>query len=227
MSLVEVHPSTVSSLKVVPTAPPRAGASTSGGTRASVVSTASIVAMFGASIPAPLAMPPTENPPPSTTTSFAWVSVVRIASAASAAAGREPSRAPASAGSAPRSRSRSSGRPIRPVEQTRTCSASSPSTSASAEALALAAATPAGPVAAFAQPLFKRTAPARPPLDKRCPRLTVTGAAAARLEVKVAAAGTGRTGSAATRARSSTPPALIPQASPAAANPLGAVTLTG
>ena len=43
-----------------------------------------VVAMFGASMAAPLAIPPTVKPPPSTTASFRTVSVVMIAWAASA-----------------------------------------------------------------------------------------------------------------------------------------------
>ena len=64
----------------------------SGATAASVVSTASIVAMLGASIAAPLAIPPMRQPSPSTVTVFGTVSVVMIARAAagppSAARGR-------------------------------------------------------------------------------------------------------------------------------------------
>ncbi len=41
--------------------------------------------MLGASMAAPLAMPPTVNPSPTTTTSLGTVSVVMIARAASAA----------------------------------------------------------------------------------------------------------------------------------------------
>ena len=58
----------------------RSAASTS----ASVVRTTSIVASAGASMPAPLAMPPTTNPSPCATACFGTVSVVMIASAATA-----------------------------------------------------------------------------------------------------------------------------------------------
>ena len=85
MSLVEVAPSTVMQLKVSVTASRRTCWRTAGSAWASVVSTASIVAMFGWSIAAPLAMPPTVKPPPSITTSLRTVSVVRMAWAASPA----------------------------------------------------------------------------------------------------------------------------------------------
>src|SRR6202034_4010367 len=88
-----------------------------------------------------------------------------------------------------------------------------------------ALARPSSPVAALAFPDEMITAPARPPLASRWARLTDTGAAAARLPVKTPAAGTARPSSVATRARSSAPDALIPQASPAATNPSGAVIL--
>ena len=84
MSLVDVHPSDDIALKLSATPARRMSVSAPGSTAASVVSTASIVAMFGASIAAPLAMPPTVKPAPRTTLSFRWVSVVRIASAAAA-----------------------------------------------------------------------------------------------------------------------------------------------
>ena len=62
-------------------------------TTASVVHTASIVAMLGASIAAPLAMPPTLNPWPATTTSLGTVSVVMMARAALVPASVPPERA--------------------------------------------------------------------------------------------------------------------------------------
>ena len=65
MSLVEVQPSTTCALKLSATpACSDVAAGRPGSTAASVVSTASIVAMFGASIAAPLAMPPTTKPAP-------------------------------------------------------------------------------------------------------------------------------------------------------------------
>ena len=88
VSLVDVQPSTVNPLKVSSTARPSARRSVAGGQATSVVRTASIVAMCGASMAAPLAMAPTVNPRPSTTTSLRTVSVVMMAVAASSAAAR-------------------------------------------------------------------------------------------------------------------------------------------
>jgi hypothetical protein len=82
VSLVEVQPSTVMALKLSATPARSDWVSRSGATQASVVSTASIVAMFGASMAAPLAIPPTTNPGPPTRHSLRAVSVVRMASAA-------------------------------------------------------------------------------------------------------------------------------------------------
>ena len=82
---MDVQPSTVISLNECLTALPSAAFSTCGDEVASVVSMASIVAMFGESIAAPLAMPPTTKPSGSTRTSLILVSVVRIAFAAAAA----------------------------------------------------------------------------------------------------------------------------------------------
>ena len=59
MSLVEVSESTVTRLKVVSHAARSAVSHASLLSGASVVTTASIVAMFGAIIPLPLAIPPT------------------------------------------------------------------------------------------------------------------------------------------------------------------------
>ena len=84
-SLVDVQPSTVISLNECRTALLRACCSASGDDEASVVSTASMVAMFGASIAAPLAMPPRTKPFASSATCLILVSVVRIAFAAAVA----------------------------------------------------------------------------------------------------------------------------------------------
>ncbi len=59
VSLVEVHPSTVMALNESRTAMRRTSARAAGSTSASVVRKASMVAMSGASMPAPLAMPAT------------------------------------------------------------------------------------------------------------------------------------------------------------------------
>jgi hypothetical protein len=58
-SFVEVSPSTVMRFRLSPTALTSARRSSAGATVASVVKKASIVARFGAIMPAPFAMPPT------------------------------------------------------------------------------------------------------------------------------------------------------------------------
>src|SRR6187401_1165704 len=89
---------------------------------------------------------------------------------------------------------------------------------------------PASPVHALAQPLLTATACAMPPDEARCAFDTTTGAATALFVVNTAAAGTGR--SATSNAKSSgaagpAPRRLMPQATPAARNPRGAVTPPG
>ncbi len=83
-----------------------------------------MVASCGASIPAPLAIPPTDQPLPSTTTCLGTESVVMIAFAASAPP--SPESRPTTA-STPSSRFwRGLVSPIRPVEQTTTSTAPQP-----------------------------------------------------------------------------------------------------
>ncbi len=227
MSLVEVQPSTDMALKESRTAIRRRSASGPGSISASVVRKASMVAMSGASIPAPLAIPATAKVGCSTSTSLRPESVVRMAWAASAAAPSEPVRAATSRGMPDSMGSIGSGIPMSPVEQTRTCSAGTPRPEATREHIRSASARPRSPVAALAFPLLTITPDARWPLAARWPRLTWTGAAAARLVVKVAAVGTAVPPSVASRARSMAPLTLIPDARPEATNPLGVVMLTG
>ena len=91
---------------------------------ASVVTTASIVAIAGESIAAPFAIPPTVAAPIVATASFGFVSVVMIARAASAPPSLDTCAhsfgMPASIGAI------GIGIPIRPVEQTRTSAGASP-----------------------------------------------------------------------------------------------------
>ncbi len=79
--------------RLSPTASTSARCKGDGSIVASVVKKASIVAMFGAIMPAPLAMPPiVQGAPPSvssTEASFGLVSVVMMARAASAPCSRE------------------------------------------------------------------------------------------------------------------------------------------
>jgi hypothetical protein len=109
-----------------------------------VVITTSIVASAGASMPAPLAIPPTVQPAPSCTACLATVSVVMIACAAALP--------PSSASSAPAaftpasSRGVSSSGPINPVEQTRTSRAEIPVCRATSSAVLWVVAKPSGPV---------------------------------------------------------------------------------
>jgi len=176
--------------------------------------------MFGAIIPAPLAMPPTVivSPPAEkrAVASFGRVSVVMMARAAPA----PPSQPSFSAAAAMPARTLSMGRrtPITPVEATTTSEGAHPTTRAVAAAISRASARPSSPVAALAQPALTTTARARP--EARCSRETTTGAACAALVVKTAAAAHGPW--ATTRARSS-PVALMPAAVAAAQKPAGAV----
>ncbi len=225
MSLVEVQPSTVIWLKLRLTASCSARFSVLGSTAASVVSTASMVAMLGASMAAPLAIPPTEKPRPGTTTCLDRVSVVMIAWAAAWPASAPPARRPTRVGIPAATLSICSGMPMSPVEQTSTSEAAQPISPATSAHMRSACSSPARPVAALALPLLITTATAWPADASRWRRLTLTGAAVAWLVVKVAAAGTGRPSAVATRDRSGAPVAFNPQAAPLATKPLGAVTL--
>ena len=70
-SLVEHSPSTVIALNVSSVTAASARCSSAGATCASVVTTASMVAIIGSIMPEPLAMPPTRNRPPAVVTSTA------------------------------------------------------------------------------------------------------------------------------------------------------------
>ncbi len=88
MSLVDITPSTLTRLKVASTARANMADACGGSIAASVVTTASIVAIDGAIMPDPLHMPPIVTDPPSlsvtwTAASLLARSVVMIASAAS------------------------------------------------------------------------------------------------------------------------------------------------
>ena len=184
-----------------------------------------MVAMFGDSIAAPFAMPPTTKPSPSITTCLAWVSVVMIALAA--ASPPSVDRAATSAGTAAVMTSIGMGIPMSPVEHTRICSGATPSSDATAAHMASASSMPGAPVAALALPLLRMTATDWPPERSRCVRVVMTGAAVIRLRVNTPAADTGCASVVATRERSGAPDALMPAAIPAATNPDAAVTLMG
>ena len=108
-----------------------------------------------------------------------------------------------------------------PVEHTSTSSVAQPSSAATAAHIAWASSTPAAPVAALAQPLLSTTAAARPPVRVRCALVVTTGAAVILFWVNTAAAATGRPSVVATRLRSGSPDALIPQAMPGRREPVG------
>ena len=156
VSLVDMQPSESARSKLTRVASRRAASRASAGRSASVVITTSIVASPGASMPAPLAMPPTDQPSPNATACLETVSVVMIAVAASA----PPSALSAAhAASTPgRSLSIGSRSPISPVEQTATLSVMRPSRSATREAVAAESAKPSAPVHALAPPEFSTTA---------------------------------------------------------------------
>ena len=82
-------------------------------------------------------------------------------------------------------------------------------------------------MAALAQPLLSTTAAARPPVRVRWALVVTTGAAVILFWVNTAAAATGWPSVVATRLRSGSPDGLMPQAIPAAVNPVGAVTRHG
>ena len=86
VSLVDMQPSESSRSKLTRVAARRARSAVAASTSASVVITTSIVASCGASMPAPLAMPPMLQPSASTADCLLTVSVVMMAAAASAPA---------------------------------------------------------------------------------------------------------------------------------------------
>ena len=227
VSLVDVAPSTVMTLNDALTASRRAACRVPGSTAASVVHNASIVAMFGASMPAPFAMAPTVKPSARTSASLGTVSVVMMARAAAAADSDPPARAPTIPRMFGPTSMMGNGMPINPVWQIRTCSGRAPMPRAVSVHSRVAASRPGSPVAALAFPEVRTTPATWPAVASRWLRLSWTGAAAARLDVKTPAAGTGRPSAVATTATSGTPPALMPAQPPAATNPAAAVMLTG
>ena len=101
--------------------------------------------MFGASMAAPLAMPPTVNPSPATTTSLGTVSVVMMALAASAADSGRPVRAITIGSISGMTWSMGNGMPMRPVWQIRISSAVAPMSPATAVHSRSAASRPGHP----------------------------------------------------------------------------------
>ena len=146
MSLVDMSPSTLTQLKDWSEAALRPTLSSAGEAAASVQTKASIVAMLGSIMPAPLAMPAMVTVFPSQTkravTDLGRVSEVRIALAerTPSAASRERRAAEALMPSATLAIGSSS--PIRPVEQTRNASSGAPTAAAASFAIAAASASP-------------------------------------------------------------------------------------
>ena len=163
--------------------------SAAGGMTASVVMAQSMVAMLGSIMPAPLAIPPMRKDPPGVSTKQA-ISLGKVSLVIMAFAHFRLWLRPSGVFFKPVSiRETGRGTPIRPVEQTRTCSGWRPVRSAAAAAMRRAVARPASPVQALALPLFKTMAWIFPFL--RCSIETRTGAAFTTLVVKVAAAAAG------------------------------------
>ena len=170
VSLVEVHPSTSRVLKLSATPATSARCSCSGVASASVVRTASIVAMFGDEHGRALghaadgeAVASHHAPPCG---GCRWCGSPRRRRRR-----RRPSRAATSPGRAAETASIGSGMPMRPVEQTSTWWRSTPSSAATRSHIVSASRTPASPVAALAFPLLSTTAAARPSEDRRWSRL--------------------------------------------------------
>src|SRR5207249_4902468 len=160
VSFVLVSPSTEMALKLRSATRRNSGCSPAGSPTASVVSTASSVAMSGWIMPAPLAMPPTVTIPAGvskrTAQCLGRVSVVMMARAASG----PPSgvRRPAAARKPSATCSSGSGTPITPVDSTSAVRGGRPAACSAACAIARAAASPGAPVQAFATRAFIATA---------------------------------------------------------------------
>ncbi len=141
-----------------------------GSTSASVVSTASIVAMFGASIAAPLAMPPTVAAP------ARGHGLLAGGVGGADGLGRRGARlGPVGAGREQRGHRRlderrsGSGMPMSPVEHTSTFSADAAEVGwPRPRHMRSACSRPTAPLAALALPLLRTTAAAWPPVAARC-----------------------------------------------------------
>ena len=160
VSDVDMQPSESTRSNVSDVAVRSAAAAVSASTTASVVITQSIVARPGASIPAPLAMPPMVHFPRSPSMCMCavlgTVSVVMIATAASGPpSGESASTATSTPASSVSMGSRS---PIRPVEQTTTSPAEISSAAPTFSAVACVSWKPSGPVQTLAPPELRTTA---------------------------------------------------------------------
>src|ERR1039458_6647955 len=146
---------------------------------------------LGPIMPAPFAAPQMRTSPPSTGIAalavFMRVSVVMIACAKASACSAVLPTAAFSVGIAATIFSAGNGTPMMPVDDGTTSSKMHPKLSAAATQVAMHPAVPGAPFAQLALPAFTSTAPTRPPVDSRCRRPTVTGAATTRFEVYIAA----------------------------------------
>ena len=131
---------------------------------ASVVTKASMVAMFGAIMPDPFAMPPSVTVTPSMLELHGGFFGERVGGADRFAAG-VPSAPSASAESLMPAATLSMGRywPITPVEETRTSSSSDAERRGVSRTISQASSIPRSPVQALALPLFTASAMNRPP----------------------------------------------------------------
>ena len=187
VSEVDVSESTVVQLKLASTPFFSSACIAAAGSLASVNTKHSIVAMSGAIIPLPLAMPLIRtSASPILAVRVAAFGKVSVVMMPRAAASQPSSRRPAcSAGSAATSFSCGSTSPITPVEAMNTCFAGQPTSFAAAAALAAQASRPALPVNTLALPAFTTTARALPPGSEA--RHQSTGAPGHLLEVNTPA----------------------------------------
>ncbi len=184
--------------------------------------TASIVAIFGAIMAAPLATPLTVIFAPAISRArvavLGKVSVVIMAVAASRNASDELASRVIATGIPSARFSRGKKRPITPVEQTKTSSSAHPRSRATCEVIQRASSSPRVPVQALALPELMITARAVPRGSRV--REILTGAPHTRFVVKTPTAVAGP--SATKTARSSFEGSLLmPQCTPAARNPAG------
>ena len=182
--------------------------------------------MFGWSMPAPLAVPPTVQVIPAVTkvasATFATVSVVMIARATSSPA---PGDIASAAARMPRvTRSMGMGRPITPVLHTSTSPGSRSSASPAVAHITSASRNPCAPVHALALPALTTIAESDAPRRSVSCEIT-TGAAFTELRVKTPAATAGVSDRiTAMSVRVSSPSSRTPAAATPARKPSGAQT---
>src|SRR5258707_3358033 len=167
VSDVDVSPSMVTALKVSSTPLCSSDCNAPAAIGASVNTNASMVAMSGAIMPAPLAMPLMMTfALPSFTVAVATFGKVSVVMMAFAASIHSPGAAfSASVPSTPLNLVASSGSPITPVDARNTSLGLHPSALAAIEAVSGVACRPVLPVKALALPEFTTSARANPPLE--------------------------------------------------------------